>query len=161
MTDNLQDILFDQLKPEAAFSKLQLVGVELAGNRQHPLVRIYVDKVGGVEVDDCAEVSRKVDERVEAFLVEHGLTGPFVLEVSSPGLNRPLFFREDYVMFQGRMVEIETKAPVNGRKRFKGKLRTYLSASDTVELEDKGGSLAIPFAVIKKAHLDYFASKEA
>ena len=96
-----------------------LVDVELAGGRQHRLLRVYIDCRGGITVDDCADVSRHLSGLLD---VEDPLPGSYTLEVSSPGLDRPLVSREDFRRFRGETVKVRMHAPVAGRRNFTGRL---------------------------------------
>ena len=96
-----------------------LVDVELIGGRQHQTLRVYIDSRGGITVDDCADVSRHVSAILD---VEDPLPGSYTLEVSSPGLDRPLVTRADFERYRGQMVKLRMHAPVAGRRNFTGRL---------------------------------------
>lgn len=98
---------------------LYLVDVELKGGRSNPLVRIYIDKAGGVSHADCALVS----EQVSAILdVEDPVPGPYTLEVSSPGLDRKLTRPRDYEHFAGRRARLVLRQPVENQNVLEGRL---------------------------------------
>src|SRR5215470_15663907 len=126
-----------------------LVRVQLSGS-QRPTLQIMAEPVSGraMSVDDCAEISRAISAVLD---VEDPIAGAYSLEVSSPGIDRPLTRTKDYERFIGHEAKIETNAPVDGRKRFKGAIK----AVDTkaVALEVEGTDLRIPFAEIHKAKL--------
>ncbi len=113
------------------------------------LLRIYIDTESGVTVDSCVEVSRQMSVVLD---VEDPIVGNYTLEVSSPGLNRPLFKAEDYVRFSGRQAKIRLAQMLDGRRNFKG----IINALDdgNVVLEDQEGSVfRLPVNLIDKGHL--------
>jgi ribosome maturation factor RimP len=133
----------------------ELVELERTGSKARPILRIRVDKEGttpekGVTVEDCTRVSREV----EAFLdAKEDLSERYVLEVSSPGIERPLVKARDFERFAGKDVAIKTSHTVGDLgKRVEGVLRG-LSSNDEVELEIKKEIVRIPRNEIKKAHL--------
>lgn len=98
----------------------ELVGVEyLAGYQGGNLLRIYIDKENGIEVEDCAAVSHQLSGVLD---VENPLPGQYNLEVSSPGLDRPLFDADDYQRFVGHKVNVKLDASIGGRRKYKGLL---------------------------------------
>lgn len=99
---------------------LEFVFIEFRREPQGRILRLYIDKQGGVTLDDCARVSRQLGDILDASMED---MGPYRLEISSPGANRPLGRPEDYERFGGEKVHIRTHRPLNGRKNFKGILR--------------------------------------
>lgn len=133
----------------------ELVEQERAGSKTRPILRLRIDREGsapgqGVSLEDCARVSRAV----ESYLDERGdLSERYVLEVSSPGIERPLVKRQDFERFAGHEVAIKTMQPVGELgKRVEGVLRG-ISAEDRVQLEVSGRTVEISRTEIKKAHL--------
>ncbi len=127
----------------------ELVEVEYRREGGRWVVRLYIDRPGGVTLDDCAKVSRQVGDLLEVSdLIEHGYT----LEVSSPGLDRPLRSERDWERYQGRHVRLKTFGPVDGRKNFRGRLLGLREG--LVEVEVDGRLVAIPREAISKANLD-------
>jgi ribosome maturation factor RimP len=96
---------------------LELVFIEFHREPQGRVLRVYIDKQGGVTLDDCALVSRQLGDILDAALED---IGPYRLEISSPGANRPLGRPEDYERFRGEKVRIKTRRPLDGRKNYKG-----------------------------------------
>ena len=134
----------------------ELVELEQAGSKTRPILRLRIDVEGstpghGVSLDDCARVSRAV----ESFLDEQPDVGErYVLEVSSPGVERPLVKARDYERFAGKEVSIKTSHPVGDfGKRVEGVLRGINDGR--VQLEVAGHTVEIPRDDIKKAHLVY------
>ncbi len=126
----------------------ELVDVELAGAGRNAVLRVYIDSAAGVTVNDCARVS----EELSAILdVEDLIEGPYTLEVSSPGLDRPLKKREDFSRFAGQMIKIRTRKPLGGQRNFKGHLIGV--SGDHVVLEMDQKTLDLAFDSIEKARL--------
>lgn len=128
----------------------ELVGVEYGGGSGNGLLRIYIDAPDGVDVDDCAAVS----ERVSAALdVDEPIRDAYTLEVSSPGINRPLFEAADFERFSGQQafVRIAAGAIPEGRKRFKGVLAGLDGASLVIEVDDE--TWRLPLDAVEEAHL--------
>ena len=95
----------------------ELVGVEFQGSVQHGTLRVYIDHENGIGVDDCVAISRQISAILD---VEEPIQQAYDLEVSSPGLNRPLFKPADYELFTDRLVKIKMAVPADGRRNFKG-----------------------------------------
>jgi ribosome maturation factor RimP len=145
----------------AASSGLAVVDVELRGGGKSRMLRVFIDKPGGVTHEDCASVSREVST---IFDVEDAVPGgAYVLEVSSPGLDRKLCRPTDFERFQGSRVKLTTKDAVNGNRHFEGRLEHFGSGRLTLDLSDarrkfrpRGDSpqmLEIDLANVEKANL--------
>jgi ribosome maturation factor RimP len=129
---------------------LELVEVEFRPSGKRWLLRIYIDKEGGVTIDDCEYVSRELSRILD---VEDPIEHPYTLEVSSPGLTRPLKRREDFERFLGKKCRIITREEVGGKREFLGKIVD--TAGEEVTIEEKIGVFTIPICAIKKAHLEF------
>jgi len=116
------------------------VGVEYHTAGRHSLLRVYIDKPDGVTIDDCADVSRQLSAVLD---VEDPISGQYTLEVSSPGLDRPLYREADFERFTGRDVKIRTMAPIEGRKRFNGRLLGIEDGRVVIEMEGERVSLEL------------------
>lgn len=113
-------------------------------------LRIFIDQPGGIGLDDCQRVS----EQIDPLLDEHDpIPHAYTLEVSSPGLERPLKKPADFERFTGRKVRLNTFAPVEGRRKFKGVLVTADRQAITLELEEEGKSAVIPLDQVASARL--------
>jgi ribosome maturation factor RimP len=126
-----------------------LVRVKYIGSSQ-PVLQIMAERSadGTMNVDDCAEVSRAVSALLD---VEDPISGPYSLEVSSPGLDRPLVRLEDFDRFAGFEAKVELKAPLDGRKRFRGRL---LGVEDgNVRMDFEGDALSLPYDNVGAAKL--------
>lgn len=135
---------------------IELVELEFRKEGQGMVLRLYIDKPGGITLDDCADVSRELSEILD---VEDVIHCHYSLEVSSPGLNRPLKKDSDYVRYAGRLVKIRTFEMVaddagNRRKTFLGELIGLDSGVVSLKLKE-GQSASIPLEKIAKANLEF------
>lgn len=129
---------------------LELVDVEYVKEGAHWYLRIYIDKEGGVDIDDCSNVSHLVSE----VLDKHDpIAQAYMLEVSSPGLERPLKKDEDFERFTGKLVRVLTKEAYQGYKEFTGYLVGLIE--DDIVLEYEKERMAIPRAIVDKANLTF------
>jgi ribosome maturation factor RimP len=152
--------VIDRIK-EIALPLLDSLGMELVEleyrKEGHGMVlRLYIDKPGGIMLDDCAAVSRELSELLD---VEEVIDGNYNLEVSSPGLNRPLTKPADYERYAGRLVKIRTFEMLaddagNRRKTFLGELVGLADGIVSLKLVE-GQSAAVPLDKIAKAHLEF------
>jgi ribosome maturation factor RimP len=127
----------------------ELVGVELLGAGDHCTLRIYIDRNDGVNLDDCAAISHQVSGILD---VEEPIKQAYDLEVSSPGIDRPLFKLADYERFTGKTARIKLTVGLLGRKNFKGQLQG-VADSKLVTIEVDGEVFDLPYADIVKANL--------
>ena len=118
----------------AASLGVEVVEVELRGGGKSRMLRIFIDKPAGVTHEDCAALSREVST---IFDVEDAMPGgPYVLEVSSPGLDRKLSRAADFERFQGSRVKLTTRDPVNGNRHFEGRLEHFGAGRLTLDLAE-------------------------
>lgn len=132
--------------------ELELVHVEMAGGRQ-PILQVYIDKPGGVTVEDCAQVSERLSLHLD---VEDFIPTKYLLEVASPGLDRGLYKAADYERFAGLPAHIKLEAPLNGQRNFHGKLIGLDKVDELVAiLEDETGKQhRLPLVQIAKANVE-------
>ena len=128
----------------------ELVLLEEAGNRRQRILRLYVDHPAGVTHDLCARISGAVGRALDAADV---FDGPYVLEVSSPGLEKPLRKRSHFEAQLGKKVYVKTRVPVEGRKVWQGTLLAV--EADEIVVQDAGREARIPLGEISSAHLIY------
>ena len=114
---NIVELVTDWVDEIIKGSDLELVDVEYVKESTGWILRVFLDKPGGIDLDDCQAVSAVLDKKLDQ---EDPIPGAYSLEVSSPGLERPLKKRADYERFAGRLVQIRTYSGVHGRKRFEG-----------------------------------------
>lgn len=130
---------------------LELVHWEAVGPSQKSVLRVYIDKPGGVNHGDCEVVSNQLGVLLD---LEDLISSSYTLEVSSPGIERGLYRPSDYQRFAGKRIRLKTAEPVNGQRNFRGKLLGI--ADGVVELEaDGAGPLQIPYENIVKANIEY------
>lgn len=145
----LRERLSALLDPVVESLGYELLLLEFVPGRRNALLRVYIDAADGIGIEDCERVSREVAAQLD---VEDPIAVPYRLEVSSPGLDRPLVKREHYERFAGEMAKIEMIAPVAGQRRFRGLLCGL--DGDAVVLETAPGQrVALPFADIERARL--------
>lgn len=121
------------LLPIITANGFELVDVEYVKEGSNWYLRAYIDKEGGITVDDCETVSRAFGDKLDE---EDFIEDSYILEVSSPGLGRPLKKEKDYARSMGKKLEIRTFRPVDRQKEFYGVLTAYDESSVTIELED-------------------------
>jgi ribosome maturation factor RimP len=123
-------------------------GVEFISQGRHSLLRVYIDHANGILVDDCEVVSRQVSAVLD---VEDPISSEYTLEVSSPGMDRPLFTLEQFAKHVGEQVKIKLRSPFDGRRNFQGLLRG-VEDQDVVVLVDDHEFL-LPIDLIDKANI--------
>jgi ribosome maturation factor RimP len=143
------DKITEMVGPIAQESSLELVEVEFRPSGKRWLLRVYIDREGGVTIADCERVSRELSRALD---VEDVVDHPYALEVSSPGLTRPLKTKADFERFTGRLCKIVTMLAVEGKNDFRGEIVGV--RGDDVEVKEKGSSYNIPLTTIKKASLE-------
>jgi len=149
MTRQKIEALTSELATEiAAASGLELVDVEYVKEPSGYYLRVFIDKETGVTLDDCQLVSEALSDRLDEI---DPIPGSYSLEVSSPGLDRPLKKRSDYERFCGRTVKLRTFAPIDGRKNWKGALLGL--DGDDVRVEVDGEEYVVPLKMIARANL--------
>jgi ribosome maturation factor RimP len=140
--------LTDIVQPVVESLDFEFVGLEYTSNPKNPVLIIYIDHENGIAVENCAAVSREVAAILD---VKDPIAGHYTLEVSSPGLDRPLFTEEQYASFAGQQAQLTLYAPEEGRRRFKG---VILGAEKgQVSIEQDGVPVVLEFSNIAKARL--------
>lgn len=138
-------------KEAAETSGLEFVHAEMSGTKRNPLLRIFVDKEGGVTVDDCGDLSRKIEAVLDA---DDLIPTAYVLEVSSPGLERELYSLDDFKKFVGKKARLKTSAEIEGRKAFKGSIEA-VDGEEIVFNDRSISEVRIPYSAVTKANLVY------
>ncbi|HCF3702823.1 TPA: ribosome maturation factor RimP [Pseudomonas aeruginosa] len=123
-------------------------GVEFISQGRHSVLRVYIDRLEGILIDDCEAVSRQVSGILD---VEDPISGEYTLEVSSPGMDRPLFTLEQFAKHAGEQVKIRLRSPYEGRRNYQGILRG-VEEQDVVVLVDDHEYL-LPIDSIDKANI--------
>jgi ribosome maturation factor RimP len=133
----------------ASEAGVEFVRSEIVGTKRNMTVRVFIDKEGGVSIDDCSTVSRGMEAMLDA---DDFIPGAYVLEVSSPGLERGLYSIDDYSRFAGKKAKIKADAGIKGQTNFTGWIVGV--EGDSVIFDDKtSGTISIPFSQIEKANL--------
>ena len=148
MNNALEQQITSLVEPYVKEKGLELVDVEYIKEGAHWYLRLFIDKEGGVDMDDCSEVSHAVSDMLDE---KNPIPQAYMLEVSSPGLERPLNKDEDFIRFQGRLVTVHTTSLFQGYKEFTGNLVGLLNEEIVLEHEDN--RVSIPRALAKKTHL--------
>lgn len=126
----------------------ELWGYEYRPHSESALLRIFIEKENGIAVEDCAQVSRQIGAVLD---VENIIPVAYILEVSSPGMDRVLFTAEQYQNYIGDTIKIRTRAPIEERRNFKGSLIKTSDTTVTLKIDSK--EFDIPFETIDRARL--------
>ncbi|CAK0769922.1 ribosome maturation factor RimP [Gammaproteobacteria bacterium] len=153
-----QLLLQQMIEPVVTAMGYEFVGLEFLGQARRYLVRVYIDNPAGVRLEDCSRVSHQISGLLE---VEDPISGPYTLEVSSPGLERPLFGERDFLRFSGkkvhvklspRLLQVSSPPPeIAGRRKITGLLKGVQESCIIVEEEKQ--DLSVPLEYIENAHL--------
>ncbi len=136
-------------EPILADAGLELVEVEFRREAHGWVLRVYMDKRGGVTLDDCQRISEELGDHLDVEdLIDHA----YHLEVSSPGLDRPLTRDADFLSFAGKAARITTREAMDGQRNFRGRLAGLRDGAVLLDLDD-GRRVAIPRGLIAKARL--------
>ena len=136
------------IEPGLLADGLELVDVEFKKEGKNWILRIYIDREGGVTLSDCQKVSRLAGDLIE---VEEVIEPVYTLEVSSPGLNRVLKKEKDFLKYSGKKIYVQCHAPMDGRKKFTGILTGFID--QLIHLEMDGQHYTIPLNLVAKANL--------
>ncbi len=137
------------LEPGIRSMGYELVGVEYqGGTRGGGLLRVYIDSEHGISAEDCQKVSYQVSGVLD---VEDPIPGHYTLEISSPGLDRLLFRAQDFERFAGQLVRVRMRVPVDGQRKFKGRLKAIQDGIVLIEQDD--AEVGLPLEQIEQARL--------
>lgn len=142
--------LSHMLQPAIEVLDLELWGIEYLTKGRSALLRVYIDSEEGVTIDDCEKVSRQISAILD---VEDPIAGEYTLEVSSPGLDRPLFTAEQYATYVGEVINVRLNSPIDGRRKFKGVLNS--ADPKTIVMTVDNQPVEILFSQIEKANVAY------
>lgn len=143
-----QHTLFAMIEPVVAALGCELWGLDYITRGRGVLLRIYIDATSGVSLDDCERVSRQLGS---LFDVEDPIAEEYTLEVSSPGLDRPLFTLDQYRRYIGEDVNLRLRVPFERRRRYQGRLTAVVDEEVVLEMDEH--EYSFPFAGIDKANL--------
>jgi len=142
------------VEPVVESERVELVDVECLKGPTRWMVRIYIDKEGGVTLDDCAMISGEVGDLLD---IHETPPGPYDLEISSPGLDRPLVRDRDFVRYEGHAVRIRVSEKIEGKRNFKGRLVEFVESEGekSLVIDVEGKMYTIPRSMVVKANLEY------
>jgi len=150
MSKAIEKKIYDLIVADIDGAGYGLVRVQITGGGKYAALQIMAERQDGIgmTVEDCARISKSITEKLEA---DKDLADKFDLEVSSPGIDRPLVKVQDYTRFVGHVAKVELNAPVDGQRRFQGKITGV--SGEVVEFETDKGALRVAFETIEKAKL--------
>jgi len=149
MSKEIMDRVHAMVNPIFSNEGMELVEVEYRREARGWVLRLYVDKEGGVTLDDCTRVSQEVGRILD---VEDFISIPYTLEVSSPGLTRTLKSEKDFIKYRNRLIKVKTLDPIENRRQFKGKLLGI--NENRIEIAMNQEVLQIPLSNVAKANLE-------
>lgn len=138
------------IAPAVAALGYELLGMEYLTRGRSALLRLYIDSEAGINLDDCERVSHQVSGLLE---VEDPIRGHYNLEVSSPGLDRPLFKSDHYARFVGKPVRIKLRTPRDGRRKFSGAIERVSDETVVIHDTETDCDVELPLAEVEKANL--------
>lgn len=151
--DYLVQTIWEKLEPAIASVGFDLIEVEFLRGKNKAILRLFIDSENGVNITDCVAVSRHVGPILDVEGLDELIGGAYNLEVSSPGLERPLRREQDFKRFCGKQVRIRTHSKIDGKKNFSGLLTDCDGLKIRLKIADK--QYEIDLQEIKKANLEY------
>ncbi|MGD0916213.1 MAG: ribosome maturation factor RimP [Thermodesulfobacteriota bacterium] len=149
MSKEIIDRVRTVANPILSSEGMELVEIQYRREARGWVLRLYLDKEGGVTLDDCTRASREVERSLD---VEDFIPSPYTLEVSSPGLTRSLKDEKDFLRYCNRLIKVKTLNPIENRRQFMGKLLKI--SENRIEIETDGGVFQIPLSNVAKANLE-------
>ena len=146
----IADKVFALINPVVRDMGYELLGLEYAPSGKRSVLRVYIDSDNGIGVNDCESVSRQVGAIMD---VEDPISGQYNLEISSPGIERPLFTIAHYRRFLGNEISLRLYRPMDGRRKFRGSIGSISEANNTIELVTELGPVTMDLSLIEKANL--------
>ncbi|MBM7572061.1 ribosome maturation factor RimP [Aquibacillus albus] len=152
MSNKVTETTEELVQPILSELNLELVDIEFAKEGKNWFLRVYVDKQGGVDIEECGKVSEKLSEKLDAA---DPVTFPYFLEVSSPGAERPLKKQSDFLNNVDKTIHVKLYEPIDGSKEYEGLLKSFENDIVTLEIKIKNRKkeIEIPFDKIAKARL--------
>ena len=149
MSKEVIDRVYEIAEPILSSEGMELVDIEYRREAKGWVLRLYLDKEGGVTLDDCTHISREVGRNLD---VADFILTPYMLEVSSPGLTRPLKSEKDFFKYCNYLIKVKTFEAIGNQKQFKGRLIGICEKK--IEIEMEGGTVQIPLTNVAKANLE-------
>jgi ribosome maturation factor RimP len=152
MFDDVKEKIWQLAQPVAASEGMDLIHVECLKMHTSWIVRLFLDKDGGVTIDDCSSISNQLGDLLD---IQDLIKGAYTLEVSSPGLDRPISRDQDFIKYQGFKVNIKTGIKIEGIKNFRGTLLNYIEEAGQkyILIDVSGKTFRIPKSEIVKTNL--------
>lgn len=144
----IDPVLYEKLATLVNAMGCELVGYEMLPQGRQMTFRVYIDSPNGVTIDDCSKVSRQMGAMLD---VEELIQGSYTLEVSSPGLDRPLFELEHFRKYVGKQIKIRLSLPIEGRRQYKGVLQRVEGEDIYIIVDEQ--EIKLPFSMVEKANL--------
>lgn len=148
MLSKKEQQLLDALSPRAEAEGVEIVTIEVVGSRKAPTIRVYIDTDHGVSFDELASSQAWINDIMDAL---DPFPGAYTLEVSSPGIDRPLRTAAHFMRFVGQEAVVKTSEPIEGRSSFSGAIASADEASVTLDVD--GEPCTLPLETIKRARL--------
>lgn len=156
MKNSIEDKVREAAVRVAEENNLELVQAEVAGSGKKLTVRIFIDKEGGIMHEDCTMMSRELEKIFDA---EDFIPAAYLLEVSSPGLERELYSLKDFVKFTGNLAKVRLNAPIDEQKNFRGRIVGI--ENEEIIFDDKTkGTKRFPYSAVAKANLEIDLEEE-
>ena len=144
------EALHNMLEPAVIAAGCELWGIEFISQGRHSVLRLFIDSPEGVTLDDCEAVSRQVSAVLD---VEDPIATEYNLEVSSPGMDRPLFTLEQFAKYVGESIQVRLKMAVAGKRKFTAKLESTDADTNTLRFSDQQEAWEVNHAQVDKANL--------
>lgn len=135
---------------------LELVRADVLGSAKSPTVRVFIDKPLGVSHEDCAAISRDISKILDE---RDFIPSAYMLEVSSPGLERELYSLKDFEKFAGNLAKVRTKMPINGQRNFRGRIKA-VEGEEIIFSDKTNGEVKFPYQAVAKANLEIDIEEE-
>ena len=150
MTKTLIESIRELIEPIITSEGMELIDIEYHRESRGWVLRFYIDKGGELTLDHCSHLSRQIGDLIEVKdLIPQG----YILEVSSPGLNRPLKKEKDFIAYVGKYIKVKTYKPIYQKRNFQGTLLGYKEGKVMIKSDNQ--EIHIPFPLIAKAHIQY------
>ncbi|MDO4841799.1 MAG: ribosome maturation factor RimP [Phoenicibacter congonensis] len=148
MLTNFEKMIFDQLEGEATKNGFEIVNVSVVGSKKAPILKVFIDTEGGVSFEELAKAQEFISPIIEEI---DPFDAPYTLEVSSPGIDRPLVLLRHFEQFIGSQAHVRVQMPVEERRNFNGIIAAV--EGNIVTIEDEEGQHSLNFDNIKRANL--------
>ena len=146
----IDPVLYDRLNVLIRSMGYELVGCDLLPQGRQATFRVYIDQIGGVTIDDCSKVSHQISAMMDVY---DPIQSKYTLEVSSPGIDRPLFEIEHYRQHIGSRIKVRLNVAMKGRRQYRGILKQVEGETICLLVEESGEEVIVPFSMVERANL--------